>query len=72
MNNPKTERLSILAVDDNQMNLKVMRSMFKYQDYRLYYADCGKLAIEMARQVRPDMILLDVVMPLADSRYAAF
>ncbi|HAQ19320.1 MAG TPA: hypothetical protein DCR40_08835 [Prolixibacteraceae bacterium] len=63
MNNPKTERLSILAVDDNQMNLMVMRSMFKYQDYRLYYADCGKLAIEMARKVRPDMILLDVVMP---------
>lgn len=63
MNKPKSERLSILAVDDNQMNLLVMRSMFKYQDYKLYYADCGKLAIEMARQIKPDMILLDVVMP---------
>jgi len=63
MNKPKSERLSILAVDDNQMNLLVMRSMFKYQDYKLYYADCGKLAIEMARQLKPDMILLDVVMP---------
>lgn len=63
MNKLKSERLSILAVDDNQMNLLVMRSMFKYQEYKLYYADCGKLAIEMARQLRPDMILLDVVMP---------
>ena len=63
MNKLKSERLSILAVDDNQMNLLVMRSMFKYQEYKLYYADCGKRAIEMARQLRPDMILLDVVMP---------
>jgi two-component system sensor histidine kinase/response regulator len=63
MNKPKSERLTILAVDDNQMNLLVMRSMFKYQEYKLYYADCGKLAIEMARQLKPDMILLDVVMP---------
>jgi len=63
MNKLKSERLSILAVDDNQMNLLVMRSMFKYQEYKLYYADCGQLAIEMARQIRPDMILLDVVMP---------
>jgi len=63
MNKLKSERLSILAVDDNQMNLLVMRSMFKYQEYKLYYADCGQLAIEMARQLRPDMILLDVVMP---------
>ncbi|MBV5312319.1 MAG: hybrid sensor histidine kinase/response regulator [Prolixibacteraceae bacterium] len=63
MSEPKTDKLSILAVDDNQMNLMVMRSMFKYQEYQVYYADCGKMAIEMAREYRPDMILLDVVMP---------
>jgi two-component system sensor histidine kinase/response regulator len=63
MNKQKSERLSILAVDDNQMNLLVMRSMFKYQEYKLYYADCGKQAIDMARELKPDMILLDVVMP---------
>jgi two-component system sensor histidine kinase/response regulator len=63
MDKQKSERLSILAVDDNQMNLLVMRSMFKYQEYKLYYADCGQMAIEMARQLHPDMILLDVVMP---------
>jgi len=63
MSEPKTDKLSILVVDDNQMNLMVMRSMFKYQEYQVYYADCGKRAIEMAREYRPDMILLDVVMP---------
>ena len=63
MSDNKTDGLKILAVDDNQMNLMVMRSMFKYQNYQVYYADCGKKAIEMASQLRPDMILLDVVMP---------
>lgn len=63
MSDNKTDGLKILAVDDNQMNLMVMRSMFKYQNYQVHYADCGEKALEMARQLRPDMILLDVVMP---------
>lgn len=63
MNEQKTEGLSILAVDDNQMNLMVMKSMFKYLEYQMHYANCGQMALEMARQIKPDMILLDVVMP---------
>lgn len=63
MSDQGTDGLQILAVDDNQMNLMVMRSMFKYQNYRVHYADCGEKAIEMARSLKPDMILLDVVMP---------
>jgi len=63
MNSIEPKKLSILAVDDNQMNLILMKSMFKTSDYDVYYADCGKKAIEMARQNHPDMILLDIVMP---------
>jgi len=63
MSDNRTDGLKILVVDDNQMNLMVMRSMFKYQNYQVHYADCGEKALEMARQLRPDMILLDVVMP---------
>ena len=63
MSDQKTEGLSILAVDDNQLNLRVMKSMFKYMEYQMYFADCGQMAIEVARRVKPDMILLDVVMP---------
>lgn len=63
MTEQKTEGLSILAVDDNEMNLILMKSIFKYQEYQVYYANCGELAIDMARKLRPDMILLDVIMP---------
>lgn len=63
MNKQKKDKLSILAVDDNQMNLMVMKSMFKNLEYEVFYADCGQEAIDMARDLHPDMILLDVVMP---------
>ena len=63
MSEQRTDGLRILAVDDNQMNLMVMKSMFKNQNYEVHYADCGEKAIEMARSLKPDMILLDVVMP---------
>jgi len=63
MNESKPKKLTILAVDDNQMNLIVMKSIFKSLDYEMYYANCGQMALEMARQYHPDMILLDIVMP---------
>jgi len=63
MNDFVAKRPSILAVDDNQMNLMVMKNMFKSSEYEVYYADCGQKAIDVAREKHPDMILLDVVMP---------
>jgi len=63
MNELESQKLSILAVDDNQMNLIVMKNMFKSSAYEVYYADCGQKAIDLAREKHPDMILLDVVMP---------
>ena len=63
MNEQKPRELTILAVDDNEMNLKVMKNMFRQEKYRVHYASCGRMALDMARELRPDMILLDVVMP---------
>lgn len=59
----ESKKLSILAVDDNQMNLIIMKSMFKTSDYDVHYANCGKMAIDMAHQKHPDLILLDIIMP---------
>lgn len=52
-----------MAVDDNEMNLMVMKNMFRQEKYRVHYANCGRMALDMARELKPDMILLDVVMP---------
>lgn len=57
------KKLKILVVDDNQLNLMVMRSIFNETEYEVFYADCGIDALNMAREILPSMILLDVIMP---------
>jgi putative two-component system response regulator len=52
----------ILVVDDEASNLHLLREILQDQ-YRLLFAKDGKRALELARLERPDLILLDVMMP---------
>ena len=52
----------LLVVDDESANLQLMRRLLD-QDYRLLFAKDGPRALELARAERPDLILLDVMMP---------
>ncbi len=63
MSKMKSEKIRILTVDDNYLNLMVMKHLFNFQDYDVHFADCGEAALEMARKYLPHLILLDVVMP---------
>jgi putative two-component system response regulator len=71
----------ILAVDDEASNLQLLRQILQ-DHYRLRFAKDGQRALELAREERPNLILLDVMMPgmsgyevcaalKADSRTAA-
>jgi signal transduction histidine kinase/CheY-like chemotaxis protein len=53
----------LLGVDDNQANRQLLGAMFSDSHHRLFLADCGRQAVEMARDLRPDAILLDIRMP---------
>ena len=52
----------ILAVDDEASNLQLLRQILQ-DHYRLLFAKDGARALELARQERPDLVLLDVMMP---------
>ena len=52
----------ILAVDDEAGNLQLLHQILG-EDYRLLCAKDGERALALARDKRPDLILLDVVMP---------
>ncbi|MDL2356186.1 MAG: response regulator [Pseudomonadota bacterium] len=52
----------ILAVDDEASNLQLLRQVLQ-DHYRLSFAKDGRRALELAQQERPDLILLDVMMP---------
>jgi putative two-component system response regulator len=52
----------ILAVDDEASNLQLLRHILQDQ-YRLLFAKDAARALDLARQERPNLILLDVMMP---------
>jgi diguanylate cyclase (GGDEF)-like protein/PAS domain S-box-containing protein len=57
---------AILIVDDAPDNLGVLRSMMLRQGYQTFVATSGDRALDIAQRVKPDLILLDVVMPGID------
>lgn len=54
---------TILLVDDQTENISVLYSFLSQFDYKLLIAEEGKVALDIANQVHPDLILLDVMMP---------
>jgi sigma-B regulation protein RsbU (phosphoserine phosphatase) len=54
---------TILVVDDTPMNLSLFVRILEGSGYRILVARNGPAALDIARQTRPDLMLLDVVMP---------
>ncbi|MBW1695872.1 MAG: SpoIIE family protein phosphatase [Deltaproteobacteria bacterium] len=57
---------SILVVDDNRVNVKLLENALGKAGYRVFTASEASKAISMAREIRPDLILLDIMMPGQD------
>jgi CheY-like chemotaxis protein len=57
---------TILIVDDEERNRKLLDVLMKADGYRTINADNGREAIALASEARPDMILLDMMMPGMD------
>ena len=63
MNNPILPAASILVVDDVPENLKLMSGILKERGYKVRAVPSGPLALETARLIPPELILLDINMP---------
>jgi PAS domain S-box-containing protein len=57
---------SILIIDDESDNFDVIETLLSGQDYQLHYVASGQEAIANLDTFRPDLILLDVMMPVMD------
>ena len=55
----------ILIVDDNTLNLDILRDVLK-EGYKLSIAKNGKIALKILEKNVPDLILLDIMMPIMD------
>jgi class 3 adenylate cyclase/CheY-like chemotaxis protein len=56
----------ILVVDDTAANVHILQLRLGAQGYEVLTATDGEKALAMAREARPDLILLDVMMPKVD------
>jgi PAS domain S-box-containing protein len=60
------ERKRILIVDDNITNLAMLVSLLEPLGFDIYTAENGEEAVENAVAVDPDLILMDLLMPVMD------
>jgi two-component system cell cycle response regulator len=56
----------ILIVDDHEDNIELLRARLEARGYEVHGANDGYAALEAVERVRPDLILLDVMMPKMD------
>jgi len=57
---------TILIVDDEEDILELIRYNLKNEGYHVLVAQTGEAAIKMARQSRPDLLILDLMLPGMD------
>lgn len=60
------ERETILVVDDNSDNLEILRMYLEAQGYGVVEAPDGQTALARLDETKPDLVLLDVMMPGMD------
>jgi len=56
----------VLIVDDTLANLDLLRDILKPLGVQIFFATGGAMALEIAASARPDLILLDIMMPDMD------
>lgn len=56
----------VLVVDDVEFNVKLLDTKLKQDYYQVFTASNGKEAIDQAKAIKPDIILMDVMMPEMD------
>jgi len=56
----------ILIVEDEALNMELVRDVLQVSGYTTLEAVDGKQGVELARERKPDLILMDIRMPVMD------
>jgi CheY-like chemotaxis protein len=57
---------TILVVEDNELNMKLVKGLIKIGKYRMLEATDAESGIEQIREQRPDLVLMDIQLPGMD------
>ncbi len=61
-----SKKISVLVVDDEEHIRNILEYNLRLEGFEVYLAENGRTALERARQKKPDVILLDWMMPEMD------
>ncbi len=62
----KTDKVKILVIDDEPNIVQTLQDRLEMNDYEVVTAGNGKEGLKKTLQEKPDVILLDVIMPIMD------
>ena len=54
---------TVLYVEDNEFNRKIVRHLLGRTSYRLLEAPDGEAGVATAREARPDLVIMDIQLP---------
>jgi two-component system cell cycle response regulator DivK len=54
---------TILHVEDNEDNRQIVRDLFEYEGYTIIEAVDGEEGVDKAREIKPNLILMDIQLP---------
>ena len=57
---------TILVVEDNERNRKLVRTILNFRGFEVIECDDGEPSLELARKHRPALVLMDIELPTMD------
>ncbi|HWX22293.1 MAG TPA: response regulator [Candidatus Binatia bacterium] len=61
---------SVLIIEDNQLNLELAADLLEASHFRVWQARTAEEGLGLARELKPDLILMDLSLPGMDGRVA--
>ena len=56
----------VLVVEDNELNMRLFSDLLKSRGYEVFQCTEGGSAIETVKKIHPDLVLMDIQMPIVD------
>jgi two-component system cell cycle response regulator DivK len=60
---PSARRKAVLVVEDNELNMKLFHDLLETRGYNVVQTRNGMEALKLARQHKPDLIIMDIQLP---------
>lgn len=61
-----TKNKKILIVEDDPDFLLILKMSFENQPFKVFFADDGQKGLELAEKEKPDLMLVDIILPRMD------